>query len=77
METSPGIGHAAILDQVNLVCGGLTEQISSILALRVNASTVKEARTECDSRVWADADAATRLARADGYPGLLRVREAD
>ena len=65
------------MDQVNLVCGGLTKEISSILALRVNVSTVKEARTECASRIRAYADAATTLARADGYPGLLRVREAD
>ena len=39
--------------------------------MRVNVSTVKEARTECDFRIGADADAATRLARADGNPGLL------
>ena len=47
------------------------QPISSILALRVNVSTVKEARTKCDFRIGADADAAIRLAHADGNPGLL------
>ena len=47
------------------------QPISSILSLRVIVSTVKEARTECDFGIGADADAATRLARADGNPGLL------
>ena len=51
------------------------QPISSILALRVIVLTVKEARTECDFGIGADADAATRLAHADRKPGLLESKK--